>query len=147
MKRFRSRGFTLSEALTALVVIAVLAAVAIPMWRAHLLRVQRADAIAALNAIQREQDRFFARSARYAPSEALTRAPPEGLGLKDTSPEGYFSLELRTDADGLGYVATARARPGAGRSDTRCAWLSLDQNSIRRAQDAEGTDRSADCWR
>jgi len=43
MKAGARRGFTVMELLTALVVIAVLAAVAVPLWRTHLLRV-RSDA-------------------------------------------------------------------------------------------------------
>jgi type IV pilus assembly protein PilE len=150
MKPFRSRrrGFTLVEVLTAMIVVVVLTAVAVPLWRNHLLRVRRADAMTALTAIQVEQDRFFGRDARYAGAEALTREPPDGLGVGGKSPQGHYAIELRTDADGLGYraIATALPRPGQA-ADTRCVQMSIDQSGIRRAQDAGGTDRSADCWR
>jgi type IV pilus assembly protein PilE len=144
----RSRGFTLVEVFTVLVTLVVLAAIAIPMWRNHLLRVRRADAMTALNAIQAEQDRFFGRDARYADTDALVRPPPAGLGLSAKSPHGYYAIELHTDADGLGYRAQARALPMAGQAaDSRCARLSIDQSGIRRAEDAAGVDRSQDCWR
>jgi type IV pilus assembly protein PilE len=141
-------GFTLAEILTALVVVAVLAAVAIPMWRVHTLRVRRADATAAVLAVQSAQDAWFGRHARYADGTRLTRPAPEGLGLKDQSERGYYDIELERREDGLSYVATARASNRAGQSDdTRCVEFSLDQNNRRRALDAEGEDRSADCWR
>jgi type IV pilus assembly protein PilE len=130
------------------VVLAVLAAIAVPLWRNHLLRVRRADAMLALMAIQAEQDRFFGRDARYARSDALSTKPPQGLGLSAKSAQGHYEIELRTDADGLGYRAIARALPRTGQSgDSRCVEMSIDQSGIRRAQDAGGTDRSADCWR
>jgi type IV pilus assembly protein PilE len=146
--RVRASGFTLAEVLTVLVVVAVLVAIAVPMWRTHLLRVQRMDAMEALNAIQIEQDRFFGRDARYAAADALTLQPPQGLGQAATSLHGYYQIELHTDPDGLGYVATAKALPRGGQSqDLRCVQMSIDQSGTRRAQDAEGVDRSADCWR
>ena len=141
-------GFTLIEVLTALIVVAVLAAIAIPTWRNHLLRVRRAEAISALTALQSEQDRFFGIHARYADAAALSRKPPDGLGRAATSERGFYAIELRTADDGLSYTATARAlaRPGDA-PDARCAQLSIDHLGIRRALDAGGADRSGDCWR
>lgn len=149
MRRHRSRqGFTLAELLTALVVVAVLVAVAVPLWRGHLLRVRRAEAATALIAIQSAQDRYFGQHARYADAADLTRAAPAGLGQPARSPNGHYDLELRTNDDGLGYIATARAARTTGQSDdSRCTEFTLDQNNRRRAVDAEGKDRSADCWR
>jgi len=143
-----TRGFTLAEVLTALVVVAVLAAIAIPTWRNHLLRVRRADAISALVALQAEQDRFFGIHARYADSAAMTQKPPDGLGRPATSERGFYAIELHTTADGLSYSAAARALAQPGDApDARCAQLSIDHLGIRRAQDADGADRSGDCWR
>ena len=140
----RSRGFTLAEVLICLVVVAVLAALAVPMWRNHLLRVQRADAVAALIAVQSEQDNYFGRNARYADAAQLATPAPAGLGLGNHSNRGYYLIELRTGGDGLGYVATARVAPQSGQSqDTRCTEFTLDHNGRRRAQDADGNDRSA----
>lgn len=147
MKRRVRSGFTLAELLTALVVVAVLTAVAVPLWRVHLLRVRRTEATAALITLQSAQDRHFGRQARYADSAQLTRPAPEGLGLQTQSAHGYYEITLRTSDDGLGYRATARAARATGQSDdTRCAEFTLDQNNRRNAVDAEGNDRSADCW-
>jgi type IV pilus assembly protein PilE len=144
----RVRGFTLAELLTALVVVVVLTAIAVPMWRNHLLRVRRADAIAALMAVQSGQDKYFGRNARYAGAAALVTQPPAGLGLATTSERGFYQIELRTSGDALEYTATASSRPTAFEAeDTRCAQLSIDHLGIRRAKDASGADRSADCWR
>jgi type IV pilus assembly protein PilE len=141
------RGFTLTEVLTALVVIAVLAAVAIPTWRTHLLRVRRAEARDALTALQAAQDRWFGRHARYATAIQLTPGAPDGLGLAATTAHGLYSISLETTADGLGYVATARAIADAGQeSDDRCAVFTIDHVAQMSAADSSGADRSADCW-
>ena len=139
-RRSQGRGVTLPELLTALVVLAVLAAVAVPLWRVHLLRVRREDGIAALVALQAAQDRYFGQHARYATVEEL--------GLRRQSDRGYYDLELRIGADGLEYLARAKATQQTGQDDdSRCVEFTLDQNNRRRAVDNEGNDRSADCWR
>lgn len=148
----RIRGFTLAEVMTVLVVVVVLGAIAVPLWRNHLLRVRRAEAISALIAVQSAQDKFFGRNARYAGAAALTTSPPAGLGLGATSEHGHFRIELSTSDDALRYTAVARSQPQnqdtAGESgDTRCAQMSIDHLGIRRATDTAGVDRSGDCWR
>lgn len=141
------RGFTIAEILTALVVIAVLAAIAIPMWRTHLLRVRRAEAREALTSLQAAQDRFFGRNARYATAAQLTAGAPDGLGLSATSAHGLYAISLETSADGLGYMATARAIDRGGQDgDERCAKFTIDHVGQMSAVDSAGADRSADCW-
>jgi type IV pilus assembly protein PilE len=148
MGRSHPRGFTLIETLTALVVVVVLTAIAIPLYRSHQLRLRRTDASMALMALQAAQDRHFGRHTRYADGSQLTQPPPAGLGLSATSGDGHYALELRAAADGLGYVATARAAAKNGQhADLRCAQMSIDHNGQRRAHDADGADRSQDCWR
>ncbi len=133
------RGFTVAELVTALVVVAVLAAVAVPLWHAHLLRLRRADATGALIKLQAAQDQYFGRNARYANAAQLK--------LPDTSAHGYYKVDIKISDDGLAWAATARAAPGTGQNDdSRCVEFSLDQNDRRRAADADGNDRSADCW-
>ena len=145
----RRRGFTLAEVLTALVVVAVLAAIAIPTWRNHLLRVQRADAISALTALQAEQDRYFGIHARYADAAAMTRKPPDGLGLPATSERGFYAIELQTADDGLSYSATARPGrvPAMRRGHTLRAIEHRSSGNPPRTGCRPATDRSGDCWR
>src|SRR6476469_8399576 len=126
----RVLGFTLAEILTVVVVIAVLAAVAVPLWCVHLLRVRRADAINALIAVQNAEDQYFGRNARYASGTQLNAPNPAGLGLESRSARGYYDIEVRS-ADGLGFTATARAnQSGAQTDDTRCVEFSIDHNGM-----------------
>lgn len=136
---------TIAQMLTAIVALTVIIAVAVPLWRSHELRTRRAEAIESLEALQQAQDRYFGTHARYADTDVLHAAPPQGLGIARQSREGHYSVELTRSADALGYVATARARPG-DRADTRCVELRLDQLDRRQATDETGADTSADCW-
>jgi Tfp pilus assembly protein PilE len=147
MRSRRLSGFTVTEMLTALVGVVVLAAVAIPLWRVHELRQRRDDGINALLAVQAAQDRFFGQHARYAKGAELADPPPRGLGVAAQSRHAFYTVTVRESEDGLGYTAIARARPLEGENpDTRCVELRIDQNGRRFAVDAEAVDRSADCW-
>lgn len=140
-------GFTVLEVLTALVVVGVLVAVAVPTWQTHAMRVRRHEAMSALLDLQRAQDAYFGRNARYAGASQLSTAAPAGLGIDATTTHGYYSLALRTAGDGLAFEATAAPASGAGQSaDERCARFTIDNLGQRRAADATGRDRSADCW-
>ena len=142
------RGITLIELLIGLVIAAVLAAIAVPTYRAHVIRTQRVDAIAALLRVQAAQEKYFVEHGRYASD--LTAPAPAGLGLPATSEEGYYSVRLSVGSEGAvpaSYTATATPIPGKGPvDDRRCQFFSIDQNGLRRAQDTEGRDRTDDCW-
>jgi type IV pilus assembly protein PilE len=147
MSAIRQVGVTVTQILTALIALLVIIAVAIPLSRSHDLRTRRADAIAALDALQAAQDRYFGQHARYADDAVLHGAPPGGLGLGRKSPLGFYEIELRRSADTLGYVALAKViRSADGPGDPRCAELRLDQLGRRSAVNDEGADTSADCW-
>ena len=142
----RQSGLTLIEILTVLVALVVITAVAIPLWNTHQLRVRRADAIEALLAVQASQDRYFGQHAEYADNSRMAAAPPEGLGVPPSSKLGHYAIEVQRSADGLGYVAVARAAPTTGRPDTRCAQLRMDQHGRKSAVNDADEDSSADCW-
>lgn len=141
--RVLKRGFTLVEILTAIVVIAVLVAVAVPTWQRHVLRTQRTSAKEMLSQVQIAQEAFFGRNARYATADELSQPVPAGLGL--SSLVTNYRLSLETAADGLAFTVTARTT--AQSTDTYCVAFTIDQVGLRTATDASGADRSADCWR
>ena len=140
--------FTPSEILTAIVVLVVIGAIAVPMWKTHELRVRRQDAVAALRAVQTAQDDYFAKHARYADESQLRASSPQALNDKASSPRGYYRISVSKSADDLTYSASARTQPLEGETaDTRCVELRIDQNGRRFAVDEAGEDRTADCWK
>ena len=142
------KRLTLNEVLTAIVVLVVIGAIAVPMWRTHQQRVRRQDAMDSLRAVQAAQDEYFGQHARYADEAQLRAAAPKALSGKAVSAGGHYQLTLRKSDDDLTYSATARVIALEGQvPDTRCVELRIDQNGRRYAADADGVDRSADCWR
>ena len=144
----RITQFTLSEALTAFAVLAVIIAIAIPMWRAHQLRERRLDAMEALRAVQTAQDEYFGKHARYADESQLRVSAPQVVTDDVVAGRGHYRVTVEKSEDELTYTAIARAVPREGETaDTRCVELRIDQNGRKFAVDTEEVDRSADCWR
>lgn len=144
--RRRGRGFTLIELLIAAVVLAVLAAIAVPSYRSHVLRTQRTDATAALLRVQAAQEKFFLQHNRYA--DRLSDAPPAGLGLPAVSEQGHYELHVSVGANADSFSASAVPRAGTGQADdARCRRFTIDHNGLRAAFDAAGVERTPECWR
>jgi type IV pilus assembly protein PilE len=113
------RGFTLIEMLIALVVVGILAAIALPSFNSSIRKSRRADAFAALSALQQAQERWRSNQGSYASNAQLTLAPtatPPGLGLSATSGSGYYGIAI-SSADATGYIATATATTGTSQAD------------------------------
>jgi type IV pilus assembly protein PilE len=141
----KSRGLTLIELMVALVIAATLAALAVPGFRAQLLRAHRIEAMEALLTLASAQERFHLDHGRYATRLATTDEP--GLALAATTATARYRLSIR-EADGVSY--TALAQPAAGRgqeADARCAEFEITASGRRSARDAAGRDSSAECWR
>lgn len=139
-------GFTLIELLIAIVIVAILAAIAIPGYRSYVQRAQRTEAKTALLRAQGAQEKFFVQYNRYA--AALAPAVPDGLGIPATTETGLYALALAIIDGGNGFRVTATARAGAAQDDdARCASFSIDQNGLKGAQNSAGTDATQECWR
>lgn len=144
-------GFTLVEMLIAVLVVAILAAIAVPTYNDSVRKSRRSDAIAALTALQQAQERWRGNNSAYTTSF-------EELGLSDSSPADYYTLSIAApsaDANALanGYIATATAKSGTTQaSDTQCGKLSLRLRGGTLAYAGAGADgtltyaETHPCW-
>lgn len=132
--RRRVGGFTLIELMTACVLVAILAMVALPSFMQQVRKSRRSDAIDATSAIVQAQERWRANNTTY--SANFTNLAP----LTNASREGYYQLAI-TAATGIGYILTATAVNGRGQeNDTGCATLTatVDRGAV--------TYTPAGCW-
>ena len=125
------RGLSLLELLVVLTISAILLSIAIPVYRGHAQRAQRADAIRALLEISACQERVRASTGFYD----TTRCLP------DAGPETYL-FELLPENDTTTLVFTALAAP-KNRADG-CGTLRLDHSGTRSVSADAG--RVSDCW-
>lgn len=139
------RGFTLVELMLTAVIIAILAAVAIPTYQQYMLRSRRADATSALNSIQLTQERYRANQPSYATSLST-------LGISSsTSPQGHYTIAI-SDAAATGYKLTATARDSSPQiKDSDCRKFQLEMRTGNSLYTAESFSAGASapnnkCW-
>ena len=134
---FREAGFTLIELLVVMVIVAILAGVAYPIYTAHLKRSHRADARGELLRMQMavEKQRLSTLGAAPILPGGWVTAPAVAK---------HYQLGLQPGAN-QDYTLSARALPGDGQNDdqqgdTSCAVLTV------RVQGLESQHEPAACW-
>ena len=145
-----SKGFTLVELLTAMVIAAILLAVAIPSYRSQTQKSRRTEAKTALLDLASREERFNSTNSSYSSS-------PTNLGYSGSWPlkvgSGYYQITAcvaattacGTDA-GTGQAFLLTAEPvGAQVGDTQCRSFTLDSTGLQKVTGtSSGTPSS--CW-
>jgi type IV pilus assembly protein PilE len=126
----RIRGFTLLELMIAVVIVAVLAAIALPSYLGQLRRSSRAEAQALLTDMASRQQQFLADRRAYAASAAT-------LGMSSpASLNGKFNFTVIA-ANGPPPTYTLTATGIGGQVNDSCPVLSID---------SAGNRLPVDCW-
>jgi type IV pilus assembly protein PilE len=129
----RSRGFTLIEMMIVVVILAILAAIALPSYQKYVLRSHRAEGQALLSEAAARQERYFAQNNSYASSAAALNMTSYVAGLQ------YYGLAI-SNVSASTYTLTATAT-GSQARDSECLTLTLDQAGTRGA-----TGTASSCW-
>lgn len=147
MARPRHRcGYSLIELLVVAGIVAMLAAIAVPGYRSHMLRVHRTEAIQALLALAAAQERHHLQHGRYAAAlGAADDGTVERLPLSTATDGGRYRLAIDA-ADELMFTARAAAI-GTQADDRACATFGIDETGARTAWNRSGARNDAGCWR
>ena len=88
----RHKGLTLIELMVVVAVLAILSAVAYPLYTNQVQKSRRADAKTALQTIALAQERFFTINGEYAGNLSTLQVSPDIQG--GASDEGYYTITL-----------------------------------------------------
>ena len=131
------QGFTLIELMIVLAIVGILAAIAYPSYTEHIRKGRRADAMAALAAVQQAQERWRANNVRYG---SLA-----DIGAAAASARGHYTIALTGLPTASTYTAVATAT-GVQASDARCTSLSVRIDGGSLTYGSTGTASPATCW-
>jgi type IV pilus assembly protein PilE len=167
MRHRGSLGFTLIEIMVAVVLVAILAAIAIPSYSAYVVRGQRAAAKAALEQAAQFLERNYTTSGCYNFTDAASCAAQGGNAVTaiwtftgaPTDGGGTFTYAIGAPnfTPPAGFVAgqyfSVTATPCAGSctggnnfTDSDCGALTLDNTGTKSANGTIGTAKPELCW-
>jgi type IV pilus assembly protein PilE len=158
VRKRRNRGFTLVELIVAMVILATLAAIAIPSYSAYVLKSHRTEVKSALLDAASLEERYFSTSNSYTGN-------PEQLGYGVTTmnfPVGngqYYWIQGITVYPAVPptpqspggtpatYLITAVPNPSSMQvNDTACWQWTVNSAGQQTAATQGGTDNTAACW-
>lgn len=126
----------------AVAIVGILAAIALPSYRAYVLKSQRIDAKTALLDLASRQERYFTTNNAYT-------IDPAKLGYTGTFPvtvpgssAGTYSVNVTITTGGGSFTATAT--PTSRQLNDTCGTYSIDSLGVQ--TNASNTTASASCW-
>ncbi len=145
--RARAGGFTLIELVIAMVVVAILAAIAIPSYQAQVRKSHRTDAKTTVLDLAAREQRYYSVQNSFTPSFV-------DLGYSTVaqasipSPAGYYTITVAAPAPAAGanptFTITATAT-GTQTSDTSCNSFTVDNTGQQLSYDSSNSP-STSCW-
>ncbi len=131
----KSSGFTLTELLITLAIIAILVALAYPSYTNYIMKSRRSDGQGTLLDLANRMERYFTTNNTYS------GATLANVGAPATTTGGFYTLSINNlSATTYSLQATPT---GAQASDTQCSSLTLT-NLGQKGENGTGT--AADCW-
>jgi len=138
MKR-KQRGITLVELMVVCVVVAILAAIAIPSYRRYMIRANRTSAKTMLLQVAMNMERCYTNSTPYAYNSANCAA---AVVLPALTADGQYRVTHAAAPTATTFQLAAQPQ-NAQATDTACGTFGIDQTGLRTIT---GTSTLTECW-
>ena len=112
----RNNGFTLVELMVTVAILAVLSAVAIPMYSNYINRAKQADAIIGLKAAQMAQEQYFSENNAYSGTIDILPGFDDSGAANNSYAKGEYTLTVVSAGTAPAFVVDA-ARVVSGATD------------------------------
>ena len=130
----RQSGFTLLELMITVVIIAILSAIALPMYQDYVIRARLTDAFSALASAQSSAEQFWSNNRSYVGFNTASSFP---------KPNASFTYNLSNQTNST-YTITAK---GVAASTVAAFTFTIDQNGNKATIAVPaGWTASATCW-
>lgn len=123
----QNAGFTLIELMIVVAIIAVLLTIAYPGYQTQVMKSNRSEGQAAIQAAADMQEKYYLQNRTYAPDVPT-------LGVNGTTDNNFYTITLVGNANGYTITATAA---GPQVNDTGCTVLTMND---------AGQKLPAVCW-
>jgi type IV pilus assembly protein PilE len=144
----KSRGFTLVELLTVVLIVSVLVGIAVPTYTAQTRKSRRVEARNALLDLASREERLFSTTSTYSNTPSDLGYGTSGTTFPMSVGSGYYNVAVTVVA-GPPATFTLTATPVSGKGqdkDTPCASFTVTQTGKQSSADSSGTDSTANCW-
>lgn len=131
------KGFSLLELVVAVVIITILTAIAVPIYRHVQERARRTQAIEALETAASREEGYFSRYNTYAPTLASLGYAAATM----TTDGGYYAMDI---VSASATMFQLRAVPQGAQANDDCGTFRLDGKGNETVQG--GTAGASDCW-
>lgn len=136
----RARGFTLIELMTVVVILAVLAAIAIPQYSAYVKRSYRIAARGQLLAVAQYLERVRSQNFSYGSSVSAYSSYLSGINA-DSTVAGKYAISI-SDLSSTTFTVSAAPIEGGPSATDECGTMSIDH----RGGKGNSSGSYTTCW-
>lgn len=142
-----SKGFTLIELMSAMVIISILAALIYPSYMEYIIRTKRSDGQTALIDLANRMETYYSEHNSYAGATIGTGNPSDVRSSSETTHSWYQLIIKSTDTS---YNLEARPLIKHGFKDQYCQTLTLDsmgnKNITHSHNGSSPSGLASNCW-